>query len=88
MKAYWGNGCIAPRILDLGTRWRLVVSLTLRPLYSQGKSNWYPLYRKLGGSQSRSELGDEEIYSQHLPGLEPLIIQPVAQRYTTDTNMC
>jgi hypothetical protein len=22
MKAYWGSGCIAPRILDFGTRWR------------------------------------------------------------------
>jgi hypothetical protein len=22
MKAYWGNGGKAPRILDLGTRWR------------------------------------------------------------------
>jgi hypothetical protein len=22
MKAYWGSGGIAPRILDLGTRWR------------------------------------------------------------------
>jgi len=22
MKAYWGSGCIAPRILGHGTRWR------------------------------------------------------------------
>jgi hypothetical protein len=22
MKAYWGSGGIAPRILDIGTRWR------------------------------------------------------------------
>jgi hypothetical protein len=22
MKTYWGSGAIAPRILDLGTRWR------------------------------------------------------------------
>jgi hypothetical protein len=28
MKAYWGSGNIAPRILDLGTRWRWVVSFT------------------------------------------------------------
>jgi len=26
MKAYWGSGDINPRILDLGTRWRWVVS--------------------------------------------------------------
>jgi hypothetical protein len=32
-----GSGVIAPRILDLGTRWRCVVSFTPRQLYSQGK---------------------------------------------------
>jgi hypothetical protein len=30
MKTYWGSGGIAPRILDLGTRWRWVVSFTSR----------------------------------------------------------
>jgi hypothetical protein len=33
-----GSGGIDPRILDLGTRWRWVVSFTPRPLYPQGKS--------------------------------------------------
>jgi hypothetical protein len=33
MEAYWGSGCIAPRILDLNTRWRWVVSFMPRPLY-------------------------------------------------------
>jgi hypothetical protein len=33
VKTYWGSGGLAPRILDLGTRWRLVVSFTRRPLY-------------------------------------------------------
>jgi len=37
-KAYWGSECIAPRILDVGTRWRWVVSFTHRPLYPKGKS--------------------------------------------------
>jgi hypothetical protein len=83
MKAYWGSGSIAPRILDLGTSWRCVVSLTPRPLYPQGKSPWYPLDRRLGGPQSRSGRGGEEKNSQPLSGLEPLIIQPVAQCYTT-----
>jgi hypothetical protein len=31
-----------------------------RPLYSQGRSRWYPLDRRLGGPQSRSGRGDEE----------------------------
>jgi hypothetical protein len=53
------------------------------PLYVQGKSPWYPLGRKLGGPHRRSERGREEKNSQLLPGLEPPIIQPVAQRYTT-----
>jgi hypothetical protein len=47
---------------------------------SQGKSHWYPSDRRLGGSQSRSEHDGEKKNSQPLPGLEPLIIQPVAQR--------
>jgi hypothetical protein len=37
-----------------------VVSFTLRPLYSQGKSPWYPLDRRLGGPQSRSGRGEEK----------------------------
>jgi len=40
----------------------------------------YPLDGRLGGPQSRSEGGGEEKNSQPLPGLEPTIIQPIAQR--------
>jgi hypothetical protein len=39
--------------------------------------------RRLGGSQSQSGHGGEEKNSQPLSGLEPPIIQPVAQHYTT-----
>jgi hypothetical protein len=70
MKAYWGSGGVASRILDLGTRWRWVVSFTTRLLYPQGKSPRYPLSRRLGGPQSRSGLGGEEKNSQPLLGLE------------------
>jgi hypothetical protein len=55
-----GSGGIAPRILDIGTRWRWVVSFTLRPLYPQEKIPWYSLDRSLDGPQSRSEHGGEE----------------------------
>jgi hypothetical protein len=48
----------------------------------QGNNPWYPLDRRLGGPQNRSGRGGEERNSQPLPGLEPPIIQPVAQRYT------
>jgi hypothetical protein len=86
MMAYWGSEGIAPRILDLGTRWRWVVSFTPRPFYLQEKSPWYPLDRRLGGGQSQSGHGSEKKNSQPLPGLKPPIIQPVDQRYTTELS--
>jgi hypothetical protein len=79
-----GSGGIAPRILDLGTIWRWVVSFTPRPFHLQGKNAWYPLDRMLGGTQSRSGRGGEDKNSQPLPGLEHSIIQPVAKHYTTE----
>jgi hypothetical protein len=39
---------------------------------------FYPLDRRLGGPQSRSGRSGEEKNSQPLPGLEPPVIQPVA----------
>jgi hypothetical protein len=53
-----------------------------RPLYSQGKSLWYPSDRRLGGLQSRSGRGGEEKNSQPLPGLELSIIQPAILNVT------
>jgi hypothetical protein len=85
MEEYWGSGGIAPRILDLGTRWRWVVSFTPRPLYPQEE----PLIligRRPGGPQSRPRLGGEEKNSHPLPGFELPIIQPVAQLYTTELS--
>jgi hypothetical protein len=59
MKTYWECGCIAPRILDLGTRWRWVVSFIPQPLYIRWVSPWYPLDRRLGRPKSRSGHGGE-----------------------------
>jgi len=56
-----------------------VVSFLLQPLYPHGKSPWYPLDRRLGGSQSWSVCSGEEKNFQPLPGLKSLIIQPIAQ---------
>jgi hypothetical protein len=70
MKAYWESGGIASRIL-WPRHYMEVISFTLRPLYHQGKSPWYPLDRRLGGPQSRSRRGGEEKNSQPLPGIEP-----------------
>jgi hypothetical protein len=80
MKAYWGSGGIVPCIIDHGTRRRRVVSFTPRPLYPYEKGPWYPLDRRLGGLQTRSGHSGEEKNSQSLPGLEPPIVQPLAQR--------
>jgi hypothetical protein len=86
MKAYWGSGGIAPRILDFVTRRRGVVSFTPRPLYLQGKSPCYPLNRRLIGLHNPSGRDGEEKNSHPLPGLEPPIIQRVAQRHTTELS--
>jgi hypothetical protein len=69
-KTCWESGCMAPRILDLGTRWRRVVSFTSQPLYPQGKSPWYPLVRRLGGPQNRFGHGGGEKNSHPPPGIE------------------
>jgi len=45
MKTYWESGDTAPYILDLDITWMWVVSLTLRALYTWGKSLRHPLDR-------------------------------------------
>jgi hypothetical protein len=52
MKTCLRSGGIAPRILDLGTRWRWVVSFTPWPLYAQRKSPRYAQNRMLGGPRA------------------------------------
>jgi len=67
MKAYWKSGGIAPRLLDLDTRWRWVLNFKPRSLYPQGKSRW---------ARSQSERGGEGKNSQPLLGLEPRSFSP------------
>jgi hypothetical protein len=57
---YWGNGGIAPYILNFGTRWKWVVSFTHRPLYSRDKNPPYPWDRRLGEPQRRFGPGGNE----------------------------
>jgi hypothetical protein len=52
----------------------------------QVKSPWYPFDRTLGGTQNQSGRGGEEKNSHSFPGLETLIIKPVAQRCTTELS--
>jgi hypothetical protein len=86
LKVHWGSGGISPRILDLSTRQKQVVSFTPWPLYPQRKSPWYPLDRRLGGPHSWSGHGGEGINSYPLSGPEPPITQPTAQHYTTELS--
>jgi hypothetical protein len=60
MKTYWESGSIASHILNLGTRWRWVVSFMPWILYPQGKSPQSPLNRRLGGLQSQSGCSGKE----------------------------
>jgi hypothetical protein len=62
MKTYLKGGCIAPRILNLGSKWRRVFSSTPRSFYSRGNRPRYPLNRRLGGTQSRSGRTVEKIF--------------------------
>jgi hypothetical protein len=78
MKTYWRVEVQLHAFFGLGNRWRRGVS------YPQGKSPCYPLDRRLGRPQRLSGHGGEEKKFHPLPGLETPIIQPVAQRYTTE----
>jgi len=78
MKAYWGSGGVALRILDLGNRWRCEVIFTPRLLYPRSKNARYALARRLGGPQSQSGRGGEEkgVPLLPLPGIEPRSSSP------------
>jgi hypothetical protein len=72
MKAYRGSEGIAPPILGIDTRrCQLHAPATLPPGKEPPVTHW------IGGWVGRSA-GEEKI-SQPTPGLEPPIIQPVAQ---------
>jgi len=59
MKTCWGCGGTAPQI-NLGTWWKWVINFMPWALCS-----WYPLNRKLGGSQSQSGHSGEKKQTLH-----------------------
>jgi hypothetical protein len=65
------TGGVEVQLFDLGTRWMWLVGFTLRPLYPQRKSPYYPLHRRLGGPRSNTGRGSEEKNYQLPPGIEP-----------------
>jgi hypothetical protein len=50
-----GERIYSSTILDLGTWWRWIVCVTLRPLFSPGDRPQYIMVKRLGGPQSRYE---------------------------------
>jgi hypothetical protein len=69
-----GSGCIDPYIVDVGTRWRQVISFTPRPLNPRRKSpgiHWI-----VGWVGPGAGLDDVKKI------LDPSVVQPVASRYT------
>ena len=77
--AYRGSRGIALPFHDHGTRRGGRVSVTPRPLFTPPGKTRYPLYRRLGGPQSRSgQVG--KISSP--PGFDSHYVQPVVSRYT------
>jgi hypothetical protein len=85
IEAYWGVKLQLHALFDLDTRYRWLVSFTLRPLHPQGKSPWI---HWIGGWVGPRDGLDNVVKrnSQPLPELEPPIIQAVAQRYTTELS--
>jgi hypothetical protein len=78
-----GIGVMAPDILNLVTKCKLVVTFTLRPLYShQGNSPLYILYRILGELQRwfMVTVTKEELRAP--PGIRNPIVQFVASHCT------
>ena len=67
----WESGGIEPLILNLGTRHRWAVSFIPRPLYLKGNISWYPLFRRLGRSQTWSGNFGEEDKILALLGIKP-----------------
>jgi hypothetical protein len=83
MKAYWGNGSMAPLILGLGTRWRWSASRSGRFTPKEGAlgTHW------IGGWVAPGPVWTRWWRKKFLPGLESPIIQSVAQRYSSELSL-
>jgi hypothetical protein len=82
-----GIGSTATTILNLGTRYRRMVRLTLRLLYLQGKSLQDVLNRKFVGPKSLSGQFGEENSLLSVSGVEPLSRKLVTVRTTKSISI-
>jgi hypothetical protein len=94
VKTYGGVSSI---LLNLSTRWKWTVSFTPLPLCPQENSPPHPLYRRLGGSQSRSGHYGEENNLLPLQGIEPrllrrpvhsLVASELSLKWVTEEDIC
>jgi hypothetical protein len=60
----------------------LVVSVTPLPLYSQGKSPWYPLDRRLVGRKAVLDDVEKRKFLNRDSNSDPSVVQLEASRYT------
>jgi hypothetical protein len=66
--------------LDIGNRWRWVVSFTSRPLYHRGNRPRYPFDMRLDDPRTSLEAVEKrKIFL--LDGIRTPVVQPVARRY-------
>jgi hypothetical protein len=81
MEVYWGMEVLLHAFLTSaldGGEWSASRLGYLTP------TERVPYNQELGGPHSRSGKGGEKKNSQPLPGLEPPIIQPIAQLFTPE----
>jgi hypothetical protein len=76
-----GEWSYSSTILDLGSRWRWVVSFTPRPIYLRGNSFQYSLNRRILGPRSAMD-AVEKIKSLAPVGNRTLAVQPIVRRCT------
>jgi len=78
----WGSTGTAAHIINLGPRWRLVVSFIPWLLYPWQKSPQYPLDRRMGQLQSQSRHTGEKKKIPALPEIKPWSFSPQPIRYS------
>jgi hypothetical protein len=75
----WRN---SRNILDFGTRWRLVVSFTPRPLYFRGNSPLYSWDKKLGRLQNTVEKRKLIVSARNRTPVHLALITAICPPYT------
>jgi hypothetical protein len=86
MKGSRRNRGVALLILNPGRRWKWVVNITLRPLYSRQRK-WHAVNTKLGGPQSKSGRFVEERINCLVAGGIRRLDRPARSPVTTPTTL-